>query len=375
MKQAFEAAWLRSPAATEAQGRLQKAAAEQLAASSRVPAPWAVSLSQREGLAGAPAGSRETELGWAVPLWRPGQRATGLQANEAERLLAEAYEQVLRLRLAGELREAAGAVQLALVELAQAESHTDTLLQLFLDVERRVKAGDLAPADALQARAQWLGAQAQAQAHTHVLQSKRADWLTLTGLEQVPVDASSANLAQALTQTHPESQVAQAALESAAQNVRLVESAGLGSPELNVGLRKDIPGQGASAQHSIVVGVRMPLGGRVHRQPAIASALAQLELARTQAQRTRERLTVQLGLAALQVQTSQHQLGIEREREALLAQRALFIEKSFKAGESSLPDLLRAMAAAAEANSARARQTAALDVARARFEQSLGNLP
>jgi outer membrane protein, heavy metal efflux system len=40
-----------------------------------------------------------------------------------------------------------------------------------------------------------------------------------------------------------------------------------------------------------------------------------------------------------------------------------------------LPDLLRALAAAAEADSTVARHTAALGLARARHEQALGLLP
>ena len=51
------------------------------------------------------------------------------------------------------------------------------------------------------------------------------------------------------------------------------------------------------------------------------------------------------------------------------------IDKSFRAGETPLPDLLRALAAAAQADSAVARQTAALGLARARLQQTLGLLP
>ena len=51
------------------------------------------------------------------------------------------------------------------------------------------------------------------------------------------------------------------------------------------------------------------------------------------------------------------------------------IDKSFRAGESALPDLLRALAAAAQADGAVARQTAALGLARARLQQTLGLLP
>ena len=188
MKQAFEAAWLRAPEAIEAKGRIQKAQAQQLAAHSWVAAPTALSMSQREGQSGAPVGSRETDVGWSLPLWRPGQRAAGLQSAQAESDWANAHDQLARFRLYGLLRESAAAVHIAEVEMMQAKSHLQTLGQLVIDVERRVDAGDLAPADALAARAQWLGAQAQVHSLSQTRDSRRTDWQTLTGLEQVPED-------------------------------------------------------------------------------------------------------------------------------------------------------------------------------------------
>ena len=60
---------------------------------------------------------------------------------------------------------------------------------------------------------------------------------------------------------------------------------------------------------------------------------------------------------------------------AWLRERATLIDKSFRAGETPLPELLRALNTAAQAESAVARQTAALGLARARLQQSLGILP
>ena len=72
---------------------------------------------------------------------------------------------------------------------------------------------------------------------------------------------------------------------------------------------------------------------------------------------------------------AQVQLDAEAARTRLLRERAILIDKSFRAGETPLPDLLRALSAAAQADSAVARQTAALGLARARLQQALGLLP
>ena len=65
----------------------------------------------------------------------------------------------------------------------------------------------------------------------------------------------------------------------------------------------------------------------------------------------------------------------ETTRARLLRERASLFDQSFKAGETPLPDLLRALVAAAQADSAAARQTAALGLARARLQHTLGLLP
>ena len=89
----------------------------------------------------------------------------------------------------------------------------------------------------------------------------------------------------------------------------------------------------------------------------------------------RQRLAAELTLAQSQLSLSQAQLLAERERAQLLSERARLIDKSFRAGESALPDMLRALTAAASAESAFARQQINHQTAIARIEQALGLLP
>jgi len=68
-------------------------------------------------------------------------------------------------------------------------------------------------------------------------------------------------------------------------------------------------------------------------------------------------------------------VNAESTRAQLLRERAALIDKSFRAGEAPLPELLRANAAAAQADVAAAAQRAALGLARARLNQVNGQLP
>jgi outer membrane protein TolC len=117
------------------------------------------------------------------------------------------------------------------------------------------------------------------------------------------------------------------------------------------------------------------VGGQIYQQPRIAAALGELDTAQTQARRIRERLTAELELAQSQLGSSQAQLQAQQERAQLLAERARLIDRSFRAGETALPEMLRAVAAAASAESAFARQQVNHLTAMARLEQALGLLP
>ena len=147
------------------------------------------------------------------------------------------------------------------------------------------------------------------------------------------------------------------------------------APELTVGLRQDVPGRAEAAQGSLVVGLRLPFGTDDRNRPLEAAALAELDVAQAHEQRLRERLASNMATARDAQRSTEAQLEAETARARLLRERASLIEKSFRAGETPLPDLLRALAAAAQADSAAARQNAALGLARAHRQQTLGLLP
>lgn len=375
LNQALEAAWQRSLEASESRGRYARAMADQGVTQSWLAAAPALSVGQREGLAGAPANSRETEFGLALPLWRPGQRVAGGQASQSQSVWGQATEQAERLRLAGRLRELIGALHLAEVELQQVERQVQVLGQLTQDVERRVRAGDLASSDALAAKSEWLAAQSQASVARQALSVQQTHWQLLTGLPSLKLQTIVAPTLVQLPENHPELVLAGAAVDLGHRRADLARVQRSDSPQLTLGMRQEYPGQGAGSQSSVVVALRVPVGGHVYQQPRIAAALGELDIAQTQAQRTRERLTAEVALAQSQLSLSQAQLQAERERAQLLAERARLIDKSFRAGETALPEMLRALAAAASAESSLARQQINHQTAVARLQQTLGILP
>ena len=252
-------------------------------------------------------------------------------------------------------------------------------------MRRRVKAGDLAHSDVLAADSEALAAQSAQLATRHRLITTQAHWKTLTGMSQLPdlAQTESADMpipgfqsAQPFNvEAHPDARLAALAVERARKRLDVIAATRRDPPELLLRLRQDVPGRGESARHSIGVGVRIPLGTEGRNQPLQAAALSELNIAQTQQQRTEERLTADAAIAQAAVQTALQQLETDRQRSVLLQERATLIERSFKAGETPLPDLLRAHAAAAQAHTSFARQQVALGLARARLHQAFGILP
>lgn len=374
LRAALDAAWQRAVAARETEGQRRRAEADRAVASSLWAAPPSLALSHRDDRLHRAAGRRETEIGIAMPLWLPGQRTARAGTAEAAAALAQAAEQVARLRLAGDLRESGWQLAALQAELVQADTQAQSLKQLADDVERRVRAGDLARADALAAQAEHLAAAAQQADVQQRLQAARSRWTLLTGLTTAP-DLTVGAATDVSATAHPEHQFASLSTALARQRVELMRRSRRDAPELSVGVRQDTPGRAESSQGSLVVGLRLPLGTDDRNRPLEAAARTELEVAQTHEQRLRERLDSETAAARDAQRSALAQLDAETARARLLRERATLIDKSFRAGETPLPDLLRALAAAAQAEGAAARQTAALGLARARLQQAIGLLP
>jgi outer membrane protein, heavy metal efflux system len=369
--QALEAAWQRSQERVETRTQVERAEAARTAAGAPWAAPPTLELDHRSGPSAGNGSVRESELGVTVPVWLPGQRQSRTQAADAEIQAAQRSAEAARLRLGAELQQVALAVAAQDAEVRQAELETRLMQTLSEDVERRVRAGDLARADAMAARAELLQAQANQQGATQRLQQARDRWQLLTGLRgipPVPVHAPTA-----VPGEHPEISAAAARVERARRQLQVAERSRRDPPEVGVRVRRDADNTGAS--NSVGVSLRIPLASASLSAPLLAQARGELELALNDERRIRDRLQLESQAARLQVDGATRQLEAERARAALLRERAQLIDRSFRAGESALPDLLRALAAAAQADAAVLRQQAALNQAQARLSQSLGILP
>ena len=314
----------------------------------------------------------------AWPLWLPGQRAARLAAADADQRLADFAADAARLRVAGQVRETVWKLVSAQTEAQAFDTQQRYLQGVSEDVQRRVAAGDLARSDSLAARAELLEAEAAKNDAAQRLQVLKIQWRVLTGLDALPEMLLSANAAESyatVTDAHPELRLAVQAVERARKRLDAVNLSRRDPPELSVRYREEAPGFGEGTQRGIGVGLRIPFGTDGRNAPLQAAALGELDIADANARRMRDQLDGKLQAAQSAVANSTLQLDGARSRAALLRERAQLIDVSFKAGETPLPELLRAANAAAQADAALARQHAALGLAQAQLQQASGLLP
>ncbi len=378
--QAVEAAWQRAVSARETDAQTARARADQVAASSLSAGPPAFEMTHLNDRAHSNAGRRETEVGIAWPLWLPGQRDARLAAADAELKLADLNVAAMRLRLAGQVHEAAWKLSAVEAELQAFGTQKRYLQGIADDVRRRVGAGDLARSDTLAARAELLEAEAAEGETAQRLAALRLQWRSLTGFEVAPVMrlSETPHLPDVLStdiSTHPELRLATQAVERARRRLDAVNVSRRDAPELSVKYREEAPGFGEGTQRGIGVGIRIPFGTDGRNAPLQAAAIGDLDIADANERRLRDQLQADLQAARSAVQRGAEQLLGARERTALLRERAQLIDTSFKAGETPLPDLLRAVNAAAQADAALARQQAALGLAHAQLQQASGISP
>jgi outer membrane protein TolC len=367
--QAVDAAWERAVSAQESRGREQVAVARQTAASAWTPHAPTVEVLQRQGR----SGFSETELGVFAPIWTPGRRSAVAAAAAADLELAQASHRATRWRVAGEVREAAWALETHRADRAAAQEQVRLLHQLAADVDRRVRAGDLARADSLVARAEVLGAEASMAEFQQRVASAEARWRTLTGLNGLADPRESTT--GPTNDEHPELALVRLEVERARTQFEAVRHSRRDPLEVGLNWRQERSGDIQGRQDSVGVILRIPFGTDARSGPAEAVALSELEVIRLQEQRFRERQAVDVRTAREALENAEQQVLKEQARLALLRERAQLLDKSFRAGETPLPDLLRAVASAAQAEGAAARQQSAVGAARARLNQSLGVTP
>ncbi|QGF91738.1 transporter [Pseudomonas sp. CFSAN084952] len=362
----WESAWQRQPEAAGEREWQQAAQARQETASRWVAGPMALEASTKTDQFNYRDGQREYEVGVAIPLWMPGERASSTRWADAETLALSSRLHAAKLRTAGQVRQAWWAWQRAHAELAAAQNRTSSAGELAQDVARRVRAGDLAQADQNQAD----GALSSARSALAMAQAEevtqREALLALTGIESIPPQAASAKPEQPSFKAQPVSaQPFSASLDNhpallelehkalaARRAAELVSHQKYANPELTLATTRERESYGERYRQTITVGVRIPFGTGSRHTEQLSSANAQALEAESSLAAQRTRLLSEIRTAQSHKLATSAQVQAASERQRLAQQTLTFYQKSFALGETDMPTRLRIEQEAIEAERA-----------------------
>lgn len=376
----LDRAWANNPQAQTLQAKRAESAAQSLAADSLLPGAPAVILSQRTDQLQRDAGQRESYLGLALPLWLPGQRDARQNQAQSSIDALEAAIDALRLKLAGELREAIWQIKRADAQAVLDAERVQTARALAEDVAKRVQAGELAKTDLNLAQNEWRSAQAtQLQNRIVLLQAQQA-LATLTGVPllgtaDLPEDSTENVQAKPLQDSHPLLEEARLMVALAQAQVRVVSESRRDQPELELGTFRERGNQSERYNNSIALSLRIPLATAARNQPLASAAQTALTSAQEEYKRLRLTLEYQQQQAEQALLGADQLLDLARQQRSAAQENLSLIQKAFNLGEGDLFALLRARAAAFDAEQNFQQQTIAQALARARLNQAQGVLP
>lgn len=375
LREALDQTWDKSPAAQTLEAKRAESAAQRVAADSLLPGAPAVILGHRNDQLNNNTGRREWEAGVAMPLWLPGQRDARQRQAQADKVGLEANTLALRLRLAGELREAIWQVRQVETQTQLDEARAQTAKKLAEDVAKRVRAGELAKTDLNLAQNEWRTAQAAVlQNRNRLLQAQQA-YATLTGTTVLPDDIAESAQSKPLSDDHPLVEEARQTIEVAQAQVRVASQSRRDNPEIELSTRRERGNLNDPYASTVALTLRLPLATDARNLPLITAAQTVLTSAQSEYTRTRLTLECQRQQADQALQAAEQLLDLARQQRTASGENLELIQKSFSLGESDLFTLLRARAAAFEAEQSYNQQEIAQALSRARLNQAQGVLP
>lgn len=379
LRNAVENAWLRSIPARTLEARQSEVEAGRTTARSWIAGAPTLGLSQRSDRWTDRGDQRESEISLSAPVWLPGQKAAraSLAALSTEELSAQILQ--ARLAVAGEVRIRTWEAAAAQASLAEKRDHLHHLEELADEVQRRVKAGDLARSDGLLAQQAVLAARIDARLAATQASAALARYRLLTGLSDLPPlepePLEPEPPADASEPVNVRLSAARASERRAQAALRLAEATRNAPPSVGVSFRHERQGPMIGPDRSIGVAVQIPIGGKARNRVVEAQARTQIATAAAEAAHARASVESDLTLASEQLANAGAALGDATARAAALQEHTALIDKAFRLGERGLAELLRSRALSHEASVAVHQQQIALGLAHAQLNQARGILP
>ncbi len=375
LRDAVERAWARQPAYQAQMARAEEFAAKRDAAQALFPEPPSLSVGNRNDRLNRNDGQREWEAGIALPLWLPGEQGRQTTIVSAERDQYDTTLAAAKLKVAGEVRDVYWQTRLAETELALARRKVNEAAALAADVERRVKAGDLARVDLNQAQAaERLARATLTEAEIKTFRATQG-FNVLTGLNTLPGGEESVAAHSSPLDDHPLLAPLQRAVATTQARLNQASRSLRNNPELELGVRRERSQFDEPYANSLEVRFRLPFSTDARNKPRIAAANAEMIEAQAAYDLERRKVAAEIEAARRELEQARAVVNLSETRFTLAADTQRLLARAFALGELDLVSRLRAENERfeAELNFTRARIEGARAIAR--MNQALGVLP
>ena len=375
LRDAVEAAWARQPAYQAQPARAEEYAAKRDAAQALFPEPPSLSVANRNDRLNRNGGAQEWEAEIALPLWLPGERGRQSAIVNAERDQYDTGLTAAKLKIAGEVRDAYWQARLAENELALARRKAEEAAALAADVERRVKAGEVARVDLNQAQAaERLARAALTEAEIRAFKARQA-FAVLTGLTTLPAAVESIAPAHPDLEDHPLLAPLQRAVTTTQARLRQATQSLRNNPELELGVRRERNAFDDPYANSVQMRFRLPFATDARNKPRIAAANAELIEAHAAYNLERAKVAAETEATRRELEQARTVAQLTEARFTLAADTQRLLARAFALGELDLIARLRAENEhfEAELNFTRAKLEAMRAISR--LNQALGVLP
>lgn len=335
-----------------------------------------IAMRYQDDLLGDNIGSREIEVELALPLWNWGQRSAAQAVAEQAYNITEKQSSLIKLKVAGLVRNALWNMELANVRFQQAKLTMNIAEKLLSKIKLSVELGDLPRSDLLLAESDYL------QKRTLLLQAEakmmavRRHYISLTQTSDIPADFKEPlSPFKIITKDHPKLSAINAEILAKKAALNWIKSTGSGQNSFILGGKSEKDHETADDIESLSVEISIPFGGSTHLAPEIA--LANLELTESLAQRAQllRELNKNQHEAKHALQVTQAGLSIANELKQIAEAHLKTTRLSFSAGAINLLDLLKIQARSHHAIHYAQEHEIMLQKNIALYNQAIGVLP
>jgi outer membrane protein, heavy metal efflux system len=325
---------------------------------------------------GADTGRREIDGAIVLPLWNWGQRDAGQQLAKQAFNSSRLQEKVIKLQIAGLVRQALWNMALEKNRHDMAERVYLVSERLVNTVSRRVELGDLPRTDLLLAQTELLAHRTRLVNTEANFMHARKRYSTLTQQILMPANFIEAqSQLDHINEQHPVLIALEAFIKRKKAELQWVKSAGSGQTTFALGTQSDRDSRFGDSVTGMSFAINVPFGGNAHLAPDIAAANLELTKAVVQRDQFYRELERTLHEAKHVLQVDGTGLNIALQRKEIAEQHLKMTQLSFDAGEINLIDLLRIQTISYAAIEGASERKIKLQRDIALYNQAVGVLP